>query len=292
MRSIKSTSGRDDYTIDTFTATPEMEERKKYLKKAKEAIASGEYKDMGVDGSAFKNIYASKIGDKWSIKGMDIDGQEKQIVETADWDDTVDMLERFGVTDYKLLTRDKTYSRPTDGMRHVILMRGTDGNFKVYADSASKGTHAEMYSTPSEQEARRWLEENNVSTDGLRTRGMNPNDDVPRTHTQSSLANFDSYRMKKIEKSFVDNMTEEEKKVIDLVVNTFGMYGGKVLERITHNEEPWKEARRGYGDSIPSSELLPKDRIMRYYMAINQKYGIGTEDGLKTYIHDMLDKAS
>lgn len=90
----------------------------------------------------------------------------------------------------------------------------------------------------------------------------------------------------------VDALTEEEKNVIDLVVNTFGMYGGKVLERITHNEAPWKEARKGYGDSIPSSELLPKDRIMRYYAAINQKYGIGTEEGLKTYIHDMLDKAS
>lgn len=89
-----------------------------------------------------------------------------------------------------------------------------------------------------------------------------------------------------------DALTEEEKNVIDLVVNTFGMYGGKVLERITHNEDPWKEARKGYGDSIPSSELLPKERIMRYYAAINQKYGIGTENGLKTYIRDMLDKAS
>lgn len=87
-------------------------------------------------------------------------------------------------------------------------------------------------------------------------------------------------------------LTEEEKNVIDLVVNTFGMYGGKVLERITHNEDPWKEARKGYGDSIPSSELLPKERIMRYYEAINDKYGIGTEEGIKTYINDMLEKAS
>lgn len=89
-----------------------------------------------------------------------------------------------------------------------------------------------------------------------------------------------------------DVLTEEEKNVIDLVVNTFGMYGGKVLERITHNEDPWKEARKCYDDSIPSSDLLPKDRIMKYYVAINRKYGIGTEEGLKTYIHDMLDKAS
>lgn len=90
----------------------------------------------------------------------------------------------------------------------------------------------------------------------------------------------------------VDALTEEEKKVIDLVVNTFGMYGGKVLERITHNEAPWKEARKGYGDRIPSNVLLPKEHIMKYYVAINHKYGIGTEKGLNTYIHDMLKKAS
>ncbi len=89
-----------------------------------------------------------------------------------------------------------------------------------------------------------------------------------------------------------DSLTEEEKDVIDLVVNTFGMYSGKALERITHNEDPWKEARKGYGDSIPSSELLQKERIMKYYETINRKYGIGTEEGLKTYILDMLDKAS
>lgn len=89
-----------------------------------------------------------------------------------------------------------------------------------------------------------------------------------------------------------DALTEEEKSVIDLVVNTFGMYGGKVLERITHNETPWKEAREGYGGSIPSNELLPKERIMKYYEVINQKYRIGTEEGLKTYINDMLEKAS
>ena len=89
-----------------------------------------------------------------------------------------------------------------------------------------------------------------------------------------------------------DALTDDEKRVIDLVVNTFGMYGGKVLEKITHNEDPWMEARKGYGDSIPSNELLPKERIMKYYILINQKYGIDTEGGLRTYIHGMLDKAS
>lgn len=93
-------------------------------------------------------------------------------------------------------------------------------------------------------------------------------------------------------KGTTDTLTDDEKKVIDLVVNTFGIYSGKVLERITHNEDPWKEARKGYGDSIPSSEILPKESIMKYYITLNKKYGIDTEDGLRTYICDMLDKAS
>ena len=89
-----------------------------------------------------------------------------------------------------------------------------------------------------------------------------------------------------------DALTDDEKRVIDLVVNTFGMYGGKVLEKITHNEEPWMEARKGYGDSIPSSELLHKERIMKYYIAVNEKYGIDKEEGLALYIQDMLRNVS
>lgn len=87
-------------------------------------------------------------------------------------------------------------------------------------------------------------------------------------------------------------LTDDERRVIDLVVNTFGMYGGKVLEKITHNEKPWMEARKGYGDSIPSSELLPKEKIMKYYISVNQKYGIGSENGLRKYIHDILNNIS
>ena len=87
-----------------------------------------------------------------------------------------------------------------------------------------------------------------------------------------------------------DALTKEEKDVVELVVNTFGMYSGKVLEKITHNEDPWKEARKGYGDNVPSSELLAKERIMKYYVEINKKYGIDTEAGLKTYINDMINR--
>jgi uncharacterized phage-associated protein len=84
-----------------------------------------------------------------------------------------------------------------------------------------------------------------------------------------------------------DALTPNERKVIDLVVNTFGLYSGKVLERITHNEEPWKKARKGYGDNIPSKVPLTKESIKNYYMSVNGQYRIETEAGLKNYIYDM-----
>ncbi len=84
-----------------------------------------------------------------------------------------------------------------------------------------------------------------------------------------------------------DALTADEKKVVDLVINTFGMYSGKVLEKITHNEKPWKDARKGYADKMSSNVLLSKDAIMQYYESVDQKYKISTESGLFAYIHDM-----
>lgn len=89
-----------------------------------------------------------------------------------------------------------------------------------------------------------------------------------------------------------DSLTNDEKKVIDLVVNTFGIYGAKALEKITHNEAPWMDARKGYGDNIPSNVLLPKEGIKNYYSMINDKYGIDSEEGLRTYINEMLSATS
>ena len=80
-----------------------------------------------------------------------------------------------------------------------------------------------------------------------------------------------------------EELTENECKVIDLVLNTFGMYGGKILERITHKEEPWINARKGYGDDIPSSEILTKDSIKQYFETVHKQFGIDSEEGLRKY---------
>lgn len=87
----------------------------------------------------------------------------------------------------------------------------------------------------------------------------------------------------------IDNeLDENERKVLDLVMNTFGEYGGRALERITHNEEPWKEARKGYDDSIPSNEIISMKNIEAYYTAMNAKYDFSSETGLRKYINAMM----
>lgn len=85
-----------------------------------------------------------------------------------------------------------------------------------------------------------------------------------------------------------DGLTNEECKVIDLVVNTFGEYGGKTLERITHEETPWKSARKGFSDGILSSEPISQESIEAYFAEKHREYDFSTEAGLKRYIREML----
>ncbi len=84
-------------------------------------------------------------------------------------------------------------------------------------------------------------------------------------------------------------LSTDEKRVMDLVINTFGMYGGKVLERITHNEEPWTKARRGYGDGIYSDERITKESIQQYFKRMDEEYDFKTEKGINNYIDHMIE---
>lgn len=85
-----------------------------------------------------------------------------------------------------------------------------------------------------------------------------------------------------------EELNEHEKKVINLVINTFGKYSGKVLEDITHEERPWKNARVGYEASEPSREIISKDEIKNYFEYVADKYGVDTESKLNCYIQSYM----
>lgn len=86
-----------------------------------------------------------------------------------------------------------------------------------------------------------------------------------------------------------NELTSDERKVIDLVANTFGMYSGKVLEKITHSEKPWLTARNGYGENIPSKEPISMESIKSYYLEKNEIYDFSSEEGLNKYIREILE---
>ena len=85
-----------------------------------------------------------------------------------------------------------------------------------------------------------------------------------------------------------EELNEHEKNVINLVINTFGKYSGKVLEDITHEERPWKNARVGYEVSEPSREIISKDEIKNYFEYVADKYGVDTESKLNCYIQSYM----
>lgn len=89
-------------------------------------------------------------------------------------------------------------------------------------------------------------------------------------------------------KSRFDELTDQEKNVIDLVVNSFGSYSGKVLEKITHSEAPWISARIDYEPLQSSRELIEKDSIRQYFKKVSETYGIETVESLNRYIQSYL----
>ena len=82
-------------------------------------------------------------------------------------------------------------------------------------------------------------------------------------------------------------LSDEERHAADLVLGTFGRYGGKALELIALKEDPWVNAREGYGPDESSGAEISNDSIKEYFTSVNQKYPLGSEKGLNDYISDM-----
>lgn len=83
-------------------------------------------------------------------------------------------------------------------------------------------------------------------------------------------------------------LSPEAKEVADRVLNTFGMYSGKVLEHITHKEAPWIDARKGLLPEEASHAEISLEAMKDYFKKVGQRYDIRTENGLRKYIVEML----
>ena len=98
---------------------------------------------------------------------------------------------------------------------------------------------------------------------------------------------IDDTRFSMLQNRF-NELSDNEKKVIDLVVESFGMYSGKILEQITHDESPWMDARKNCLPGEPSNEVISKEAIKEYFSEVARNYEIDSVDGIKKYISSKL----
>ena len=98
---------------------------------------------------------------------------------------------------------------------------------------------------------------------------------------------IDDTRFSMLQNRF-NELSDNERKAIDLVVESFGMYSGKTLERITHGESPWRDARENCLPGEPSNEVISKEAIKEYFSEVARNYEIDSVDGIKKYISSKL----
>ena len=86
----------------------------------------------------------------------------------------------------------------------------------------------------------------------------------------------------------VSALTVTEKAVFDSVADNLCCYSGKVLERFTHNELPWLDARGDLPVSAHSERIIPKDSIGQYFTLVKAKYNMINPNDIRTYAQDMF----
>lgn len=79
-----------------------------------------------------------------------------------------------------------------------------------------------------------------------------------------------------------------EKAVYDSVINSFCCYSGRVLERITHNEAPWLSARGSLPLTAYSEEVMDRESLGRYFLAVKEKYHMVNPGDIRGYAEDMF----
>jgi uncharacterized phage-associated protein len=88
-----------------------------------------------------------------------------------------------------------------------------------------------------------------------------------------------------------DLLSDEERAVVDNVLECFGRYDGDTLVDFTHMETPWIEARGDLPADAPSERIIPLESIVRYFSKVRDDYGMTSMMDMKRYAQDMFQRA-
>lgn len=82
-------------------------------------------------------------------------------------------------------------------------------------------------------------------------------------------------------------LDEEHRKLVDFVLKHFAIFNGFTLKEMTHAEEPWTEAHRGYSIDERCEEQITHEAIQKYFEKIDEKFNLSTDIGVKKYIESL-----
>src|SRR3712207_5488112 len=83
---------------------------------------------------------------------------------------------------------------------------------------------------------------------------------------------YKEYGWSDIERKDVpQNISENIREFLNIIFDTFSGYSADDLELMTHQEEPWVEARNGISGDLPSSQILDDNIIRQYYSTLRER---------------------
>ena len=85
-------------------------------------------------------------------------------------------------------------------------------------------------------------------------------------------------------------LTTVEEELLDSIIRNFGCYSGKVLEKMTHTEEPWRATRAGLDDNEGSNRIIEKELISKYFNEIKIKYNMLNISDIRDYSMNLFNK--
>lgn len=88
----------------------------------------------------------------------------------------------------------------------------------------------------------------------------------------------------------LDELTTREIELLDAVITAFGCYSGTILEKMTHSELPWREARGNLLPGDRSVTEIEKDIIHAYFGQIVKDYKIVNPCDIVNYSEKMRSK--
>jgi len=86
------------------------------------------------------------------------------------------------------------------------------------------------------------------------------------------------------------NLTEAEKELLDSIIDNFGCYSAKTLERMTHSERPWRLTRKNLKPEQKSCEIISKALIAKYFEDVNEKYEMLNVEDINDYSEQLFVK--